>query len=58
MNRSNQVSTSLENIGIKATPLTKKELIKYLADYYNPNMEDASSVKGDITASNLSNINS
>ncbi len=58
MNRSNQVSTSLENIGIKATPLTKKELIKYLADYYNPNMGDASSIKGDITESNLSNINS
>ena len=58
LNRSNQVSTSLENIWIKASPLGKKELIKYLADYYNPNMEDASSVKWDITKSNLSNINS
>lgn len=56
-NRTNQVSTSLENIWIKATPLTKKELIKYLADYYNPNMDDASVVKGDLKKVNLTDIN-
>jgi len=45
VSRSAQISTSLDNIGIKATALTKTELIKYMTDYYNPNMEDSSSFK-------------
>ena len=55
-NRSNQVKTSLENIGIKATTLKKKELIKYLTDYYNPNMEDSSNAKWNLEQINLTDI--
>ena len=47
INRSNQIKTSLENIWIKAETLNKKELIKYLTDYYNPNMDDFSQLKWD-----------
>ncbi len=53
VNRSNQVRTSLENIWIKATALDKKELIKYMTDYFNPNMEDISSIKWDAAELNL-----
>jgi len=56
VNRANQVSTSLENIWIKATTLKKKELIKYLTDYYNPNMEDSSSAKWNLEQINLTDI--
>ena len=56
VNRANQVSTSLENIWIKATILKKNELIKYLTDYYNPNMEDSSSAKWDLEQINLTDI--
>ena len=56
VNRSNQVSTSLENIWIKAHTLKKTELIKYLTDYYNPNMEDSSSAKWNLEQINLTDI--
>lgn len=52
-NRANQVKTSLENIGIRATELEKGELIKFLTNYYNPNMEDATPLKWDISGLNL-----
>ena len=55
ISRSNQISTSLENIWIKATALDKKELIKYITDYYNPNMEDFSQIKQDSKDFNLTN---
>ncbi len=54
--RSQQVSSSLESIGIKAKPLEKKELIKYMTDYFNPNMKDISSIKWDISKVNLSDF--
>lgn len=47
VNRSNQIKTSLEGIWIKATALEKTDLIKYMTDYYNPNMEDFSQYKGE-----------
>ena len=53
IDRANQIKTSLENIGIKATTLNKKELIKYITDYYNPNMEDFSQIKQDSQDFNL-----
>ena len=56
INRSSQVITSLENIWIKAAPLKKWELIKYLTDYYNPNMEDSSSAKWNLEQINLTDI--
>jgi len=55
ISRTNQITTSLENIWIKATPLDKKELIKYITDYYNPNMEDFSQIKQDSKDFNLTN---
>jgi hypothetical protein len=55
INRSNQIKTSLENIWIKATALEKWDLIKYITDYYNPNMEDSSQIKQDSGEFNLTN---
>jgi len=55
INRSSQISTSLENMWIKAKALDKKELIKYITDYYNPNMEDFSQLKQDSKDFNLVN---
>lgn len=43
--RSGSIKTSLENIGIKATPLEKTELIKFLTDYYNPNLDNIMAMK-------------
>lgn len=54
--RSGQITTSLENIWIKATALNKTELIKYMTDYYNPNMEDSSAFKDDSAGINLIDI--
>jgi hypothetical protein len=56
VNRSNQIKTSLEWIWIKATELNKSELIKYMTDYYNPNMEDSSQYKWDNNDINLVDI--
>ncbi len=53
INRSNQIKTSLENIWIKSKALEKTELVKYITDYYNPNMEDFSQVKQDSKDFNL-----
>ncbi|MDQ7008915.1 MAG: hypothetical protein Q9M94_01335 [Candidatus Gracilibacteria bacterium] len=55
INRSNQIKTSLEGIGIKANTLEKSDLIKYITDYYNPNMEDFSQIKQDTQSFNLIN---
>ena len=34
---------------IKATELNKQDLVKFLADYYNPKMESFNPIKTDIT---------
>ncbi len=51
--RINTVKTSLESIWIRAEELEKHELVKFLADYYNPTMENFVSVKSDIENYNL-----
>ena len=51
--RSSQVITSLENVWIKSHALNKTELIKYLTDYYNPNMEDMSGIKNWMNVVNM-----
>lgn len=47
------VKTSLESIWIKAVELDKNELVKLLADYYNPTMEAFSNIKTDTKNYNL-----
>ena len=42
--RTNAVKTSLENIGIRATELSKIELVKLVTDYYNPSLENYASL--------------
>ena len=37
--RVSTVKTSLENVGIKSETMEKTELIKFLTDYYNPNLD-------------------
>lgn len=51
--RVNTVKSSLESIWIKAEELEKHDLVKFLADYYNPTMENFVSVKADIEDYNL-----
>lgn len=51
--RVNTVKTGLENIGIKANDLNKKELISFLTDYYNPSMSGESLLKSDISDYNI-----
>ncbi len=51
--RVNTVKSSLESIWIRAEELEKHDLVKFLADYYNPTMENFVSVKADIENYNL-----
>ena len=53
INRSNTVKTSLESIGIRATELEKTDLVKLLSDYYNPSLDNFTSIKNDIQDMNL-----
>lgn len=47
--RVNSVKTSLESIGIRATPLEKEDLIRLLTDYYNPTLDNLTLLKTDST---------
>lgn len=51
--RSNMIKTSLENIWIKAHSLDKNELVRFLTDYYNPNLNNYNSFKWDVDDYNL-----
>lgn len=51
--RVNSVRTSLESIGIRATPLGKEDLIKLLTDYYNPSLENLTVLKEDAENFNI-----
>lgn len=51
--RINGIKTGLENIWIKAKELDKNELIRFLSDYYNPNLDSFSSIKTDVNNYNL-----
>jgi hypothetical protein len=45
--RSNSIKTSLESIGIKAKELNKTELVKLMTEYYNPRLDNLTTVKTD-----------
>lgn len=51
--RVSSIKTGLENIGIKANELNKNELIRFLADYYNPSIDNLMTMKWDIQDINL-----
>ncbi|MDD3645776.1 MAG: hypothetical protein PHH06_00045 [Candidatus Gracilibacteria bacterium] len=51
--RANGVKTALENIGIKASELSKEELVNFLIDYYNPRLDNFTEVKQEIGNYNL-----
>jgi len=51
--RKNIVKTSLEAIGIQVTDLSKSEVVKFLTDYYNPNLSNYTAIKDDIDNYNL-----
>lgn len=51
--RVNVVQTWLENMWIKAEPISKQELVVFLADYYNPRLDSLNTV-GNIENYNLS----
>lgn len=53
INRANTVKTSLENIGIRSTELDKSELVKLLSDYYNPSLDNFTSIKSWVDDYNL-----
>ena len=53
LKRVNVVQTWLENIWIKAEPISKKDLVTFLADYYNPRMDSLNTI-WDIDNYNLS----
>ncbi|MDD2486912.1 MAG: TraC family protein [Candidatus Gracilibacteria bacterium] len=52
--RLNQIKTSLENIGLKATEVKKDDLIKFLINYYNPKISSETKIKEDIDNFNFS----
>jgi hypothetical protein len=52
--RSNAVKTWLENIWIRWEVIEKSELVTFLADYYNPSLDNLVTVK-DISNYNLTN---
>jgi len=52
--RTNSIKTWLENIWIKAQVLEKAELVKFLTDYYNPNLDNLASIQ-DISNYDLTN---
>ena len=51
--RTNSIKTSLESIGIKAKELDKTELVKLLTDYYNPRLDNLSTLKTDVESLDL-----
>lgn len=51
--RVNTVRTSLESIGIRATPLEKEDLIRLMTDYYNPSLDNVVALKWDVADFNV-----
>ncbi|PIE85477.1 hypothetical protein CSA08_01825 [Candidatus Gracilibacteria bacterium] len=47
LDRTNSIKIGLESIGIKSNVIEKGELIKFLTDYYNPNIESYNTIKMD-----------
>ncbi len=52
-NRVNVIKTSLENIGIRGTPLEKIELVRFLTDYYNPSLDNITPLKWELSDYNV-----
>ena len=46
--RANSIKTWLENIWVKATELSKSNLVNFLIDYYNPRLDNFTEIKADI----------
>ena len=53
--RSNSIKTWLENVWLKAETLNKQELIKFLTEYYNPNLDSLVTMTQDPSDYNLMN---
>jgi len=53
ISRANNIKTWLENIWVKATELSKDELVKFLIDYYNPRLDNFTEIKSEIDSYNL-----
>ncbi len=51
--RVNTVKTGLENIGIKATELDRKQLVTFLTDYYNPSLSGEALIRSDLSDYNV-----
>ena len=51
--RTNTVKTSLESIGIKATELSKSELVQLMSEYYNPTLSNLRPMKSDLSDYNV-----
>lgn len=49
VNRANVIQTSLENIGVRGTPLEKVEMVRFLTDYYNPSLDNITPLKWQIS---------
>lgn len=50
--RVNTIKTWLENIGIKATDLDRKQLVTFLTDYYNPSLSSENILQSDLSEYN------
>lgn len=46
--RTHQVKTALEEMWVKGTELEKWELVRFLADYYNPSLDNFETMKKDV----------
>ena len=55
--RSNSIKTWLENIWIRWEVLDKKELVSFLADYYNPRLDSLVKMKNEISDYDITNNN-
>ena len=51
--RINWIKTSLDNIWIRTEEMSKNDLIKFLTDYYNPNLDSYSELRAETSSYNL-----
>ena len=53
LKRVSVVQTWLENICIRADPISKNELVTFLSDYYNPRLDSLNTMVWNIDSYNL-----
>jgi len=53
LKRVSVVQTWLENIWIRADPISKNELVTFLSDYYNPRLDSLNTMVWNIDSYNL-----